>query len=89
LTITGLEYQDIVAGGIWWRLQPELCLHQEQKKRHVLVPKHERKKVKEHLGKAEAAELVSDAGCGICYLNGGMEQSKESRKSSNELRLEN
>lgn len=35
LTTPGLEYQGTVAGGIWWRLQPELHLHQEQTKAHV------------------------------------------------------
>lgn len=86
LSIPDLESYGSAAGGVWWIETRSTCT--VKRPRDMLVPRHERKKGEEHLGKAEAGEIASDLVCGICYLNWGKEPSEEPGKWRKELCLE-
>lgn len=62
LPIPGLE-----CIGVWWI--ETSSTYPVNRPRDMLVPRCERKRGEDHLGKAEAAEIASDLVYGICYLN--------------------
>lgn len=70
LPIPGLECYGTAAGGVWCHSVGDLSSTSTvNRPRDMTVPRHERKKGEERLGKAEANEIASDLERGICYLN--------------------